>query len=157
MNTEYIFAPAGVDGSDGCLGIIIRDIRTQATDGVKFFTTKDCSQQVGWIRQPKGHSIQPHTHRSTQRIILDIPETLFIIKGKLLVNFYTSEEQYVKGIIVEEGDVVILLRGGHGFECLEDLEMYEVRQGPYLSDQDKQRFTPACQDPSRTNPGYSSP
>ena len=38
------------------------------------------------------------------------------------------------------GDVVLLIRGGHGFEVLEPLEMLEIKQGPYLGDQDKTRF-----------------
>ncbi len=31
--------------------------------------------------------------------------------------------------------------GGHGFEVLEDVEMFEVKQGPYVGDSDKTRFS----------------
>ena len=31
-------------------------------------------------------------------------------------------------------------KGGHGFEVLEELEMIEVKQGPYAGDRDKTRF-----------------
>jgi hypothetical protein len=34
----------------------------------------------------------------------------------------------------------LLVKGGHGFEVLEELEMIEVKQGPYTGDQDKTRF-----------------
>jgi hypothetical protein len=34
-----------------------------------------------------------------------------------------------------------LASGGHGFEALEELEMVEVKQGPYVGDKDKTRFT----------------
>jgi mannose-6-phosphate isomerase-like protein (cupin superfamily) len=34
----------------------------------------------------------------------------------------------------------LLVKGGHGFEVLEELEMIEVKQGPYAGDQDKTRF-----------------
>jgi hypothetical protein len=37
------------------------------------------------------------------------------------------------------GDVM-LIRGGHGFEVIEDLEMIEVKQGPYAGDLDKVRL-----------------
>jgi len=36
--------------------------------------------------------------------------------------------------------VILLASGGHGFEVLEDLEMIEVKQGPYAGDADKTRF-----------------
>jgi hypothetical protein len=36
--------------------------------------------------------------------------------------------------------VVLLIEGGHGFEVMEDVEMIEVKQGPYGGDQDKTRF-----------------
>jgi hypothetical protein len=42
--------------------------------------------------------------------------------------------------ILESGDVILLVQGGHGFEVLEELEMFEVKQGPYTSDDDKTRF-----------------
>jgi mannose-6-phosphate isomerase-like protein (cupin superfamily) len=41
---------------------------------------------------------------------------------------------------LESGDVILLIKGGHGFEVLEELEMIEVKQGPYLGEQDKVRF-----------------
>lgn len=36
--------------------------------------------------------------------------------------------------------MILLASGGHGFEVLEDLEMIEVKQGPYTGEQDKTRF-----------------
>jgi len=38
------------------------------------------------------------------------------------------------------GDVILLATGGHGFQMLEETEMIEVKQGPYVGDQDKTRF-----------------
>jgi mannose-6-phosphate isomerase-like protein (cupin superfamily) len=45
--------------------------------------------------------------------------------------------------VLEAGDVILLIKGGHGFKVLEDLEMFEVKQGPYAGDEDKIKFTPA--------------
>ena len=42
--------------------------------------------------------------------------------------------------ILEAGDVILLATGGHGFEVLEEIEMIEVKQGPYTGDQDKTHF-----------------
>lgn len=138
---EYIFAPAGIDGSDGLLGIVIRKASDQVgSNSIKFFTSKDCALQVGVMKREKGYIIPPHVHQSAVRTVSNVPETLLIQRGRILVNFYTSDQCYVGGRIVETGDVVVLLAGGHGFEILEDAEIYEVRQGPYLTDKDKVRF-----------------
>ena len=42
--------------------------------------------------------------------------------------------------MLEAGDVILLAKGGHGFEVLEELEMFEVKQGPYPGEVDKTRF-----------------
>lgn len=41
---------------------------------------------------------------------------------------------------MEAGYVILLASGGHGFEVLEDLEVFEVKQGPYMGEMDKTRF-----------------
>ena len=38
--------------------------------------------------------------------------------------------------------MLLLASGGHGFECLEETEMFEIKQGPYAGDADKTRFAP---------------
>ncbi len=39
------------------------------------------------------------------------------------------------------GDVILLATGGHGFEVIEEIEMIEVKQGPYAGQEDKTRFS----------------
>ena len=67
-------------------------------------------------------------------------EVLVIRKGKLRVDFYEDNQTYIESHTIEEGDVILLAYGGHGFEILEDCEMIEIKQGPYLGEQDKVRF-----------------
>ena len=43
--------------------------------------------------------------------------------------------------ILNKGDVIILMRGGHGFHVIEEVEMIEVKQGPYIGQNDKVRFS----------------
>lgn len=66
---------------------------------------------------------------------------MFIKKGKLRVDFYSAQQQYLESRLLEAGDVILLIKGGHGFEVLEEVEMIEVKQGPYMGDGDKTRFT----------------
>jgi len=69
-------------------------------------------------------------------------ETLFIRSGKVRVDFYSNQQQYVKSAVLVSGDVVLLAGGGHGLEMLEASEIIEVKQGPYDADKDKLRFDP---------------
>ncbi len=73
-------------------------------------------------------------------------EVLFIKKGKLRVDFYDDYEDYLESVILEAGDVILLVSGGHGFKILEETEMIEVKQGPYSGEADKKRFTGIVED-----------
>ena len=111
--------------------------------GINFFTPNDYSQQLAYMGHPAGKEIQPHIHKKVQREVHFTQETLFIRKGKLKVDFYTDEQEFLESRILEAGDVILLIKGGHGFKVLEDLEMFEVKQGPYAGDEDKIKFLPA--------------
>ena len=108
--------------------------------GVHFFTEDNLSQQLAYMRHPAGKVIEPHVHNPVPREVHYTQEVLFIKKGKLRVDFYTEEQEYLESRVLEAGDLILLIQGGHGFEVLEELEMFEVKQGPYAGDKDKTRF-----------------
>jgi mannose-6-phosphate isomerase-like protein (cupin superfamily) len=108
--------------------------------GVHFFTPGDLSQQLGYMRHPAGKVIEPHVHNPVRREVQYTQEVLFLRKGRLRVGFYDPDQCYLESRILEAGDVILLATGGHGFEVLEEVEMIEVKQGPYAGDQDKTRF-----------------
>jgi len=83
----------------------------------------------------------PHVHNKVQREVFFTQEVLIIKKGKLRVDFYDDDQKYLESHILRDGDVVLLVQGGHGFQVLEELEMIEVKQGPYVGNKDKTRFT----------------
>ena len=109
-------------------------------NGIEFFTPNEFSQQLAYMKHPAGHQIAPHTHNSVNRNVLNTLETLFIRKGKVRIDFYSQEREYLGNRVVKTGDVVLLASGGHGFTMLEPSEMIEVKQGPYAGDKDKIRF-----------------
>jgi mannose-6-phosphate isomerase-like protein (cupin superfamily) len=108
--------------------------------GIHFFTPNELSQQLAYMRHPAGKIIQPHVHNPVPRQVHYTQEVLFIKKGKLRVDFYDEQQNYLDSHILETGDVILLATGGHGFEVLEEIEMIEVKQGPYAGEQDKTRF-----------------
>src|SRR5437016_2367178 len=108
--------------------------------GIHFFTSKELSQQLAYMRHPAGKIIDAHVHNPVPREVQYTQEVLFIIRGKLRVDFYNDSQQYLESRILTAGDVILLIRGGHGFEVIEELEMIEVKQGPHVGEQDKTRF-----------------
>lgn len=108
--------------------------------GVTFFTPDNLSQQLAYMRHPKGKVIQPHIHNLVIREVQYTQEVLLIKQGKLRIDFYNEQQEYLLSRLLESGDLVILVKGGHGFEVVEEVEMIEVKQGPYLGKRDKTRF-----------------
>lgn len=127
-----------VKNGDQVAAVII--YRNHQKDGINFFTPNDYSQQLAYISHKKGKVIGAHTHQIVKRDVSLTQETLLIKSGKLKVNFYDNEKKYLDSRTLQSGDVVLLCSGGHGFEVLEDIEMIEIKQGPYLNDNDKVRF-----------------
>ena len=105
--------------------------------GISFFTPNDYSQQLAYMQHPAGKRIAPHDHKPVQRAVTRTLEVLFVRKGKLRVDFYDEARRYVESRVLAGGDVILLVAGGHGFEVLEPVEMFEVKQGPYAGDGDK--------------------
>ena len=127
-----------VKKKDKLISIIIRN--DYKCEGVDFITPNEYSQQVAYMHHPTGKKIDAHVHNLVHRNVVMTQEVLFIKKGKLRVDFYDEYEDYLESAILESGDVILLVSGGHGFTVLEEVEMIEVKQGPYSGDADKKRF-----------------
>ncbi|HAR62785.1 MAG TPA: hypothetical protein DCS13_04910 [Candidatus Margulisbacteria bacterium] len=121
------------------LAIIVSHSFTEP--GVNFFTPTDFSQQLAFMKHPQGKIIEPHVHNPVTREVHYTKEVLFIRKGSLRVDFFDDDQNYIESRILSAGDIILLSTGGHGFEVLEDLEMFEVKQGPFAGDCDKTRFS----------------
>jgi quercetin dioxygenase-like cupin family protein len=109
--------------------------------GIQFFTPNEFSQQLASMSYSPGKIIPAHTHNPVRREVSYTQEALFIRKGKLRVDFFSMQREYQTSRILRAGDVLLLISGGHGFEVLEELNMIEVKQGPYAGEMDKTRFT----------------
>jgi len=105
-----------------------------------FFTDDSYALQLAFMNHPKGTKIQSHYHNNIERCIPKTQEVLIIKKGEVKVNLYDDDQTLFKTKILKQGDIIMFCSGGHGFEILEDVEMFEVKNGPYLGDKDKTRF-----------------
>jgi len=128
-----------INHGNSLIALIIRNEYNNS--GINFFTPDSFSQQLAFINHPKETSIKPHVHKLVKREVFYTQEVLIIRKGKLKVDLYTNDKQYICSRILYSGDVILLASGGHGFEMLEDTEMIEIKQGPYIdAESDKERF-----------------
>lgn len=130
------------------LALILR--ASTPVEGIRFYTTDDATLQVGHMLRPDGYEIVPHLHVPVERAVSYTQEVLFIKKGRVQVDFYDEQKSYLKSRVLEAGDVVLLARGGHGLRMLQESEIVEVKQGPYVGERDKMRFTAVDSETART-------
>ena len=108
--------------------------------GITFFTPNESTQQFGYMKHRKKHIIKPHLHKKRLTKILYTTEVILLLKGLLRVDFYISSKKYLFSKILKKNDIIMLVSGGHGFKILKDVEMLEIKQGPYSLIKDKIKF-----------------
>ncbi len=99
--------------------------------GVDFITADDNPLQLGVSVYGKRTKIKPHIHKKSIKTIEDIQEVLHIVYGRVEAEFYDEEGKRITGTVLDKGDTILLLSGGHGFNILEDSKIIEIKQGPY--------------------------
>ena len=120
------------------LALVLRSDYSE--NGISFFTPKEFSQQLGYMKRPRGYLVQPHFHNYFSRDVSLTQEVLFIKTGSLKLFIYSNDKTLYFETTLKQGDVVLLAEGGHGFEMLEETEIIEVKTGPHVGEQDKTRF-----------------
>lgn len=119
--------------NNNLLAIIVRS--NFYYDGAKFITENHITQQIAHLSYKSGHMIPSHYHQSWERKVMNTLEVLVIKKGKIRVDFYSILGAYYFSRILFEKDAIIFTsEGGHGFEILQDTDILEIKQGPYIKD-----------------------
>tara|TARA_B100001123_G_C15302560_1_gene1021562 strand:+ start:1433 stop:1867 length:435 start_codon:yes stop_codon:yes gene_type:complete len=121
------------------LALIVRG-KYRKRKGITFFTPNESTQQFGYMKHKRKHIIKPHLHKKRLTKIYFTTEVILILKGVLRVDFYTQIKKYLFSKILKPKDIIMLVSGGHGFKILKDVEMLEIKQGPYNLIKDKIKF-----------------
>jgi hypothetical protein len=133
MSMEYIKT-----NNDVLTSIIIRrDFQPTETT---FLTNPDLAQQVGFVVYPAGGVIKRHIHKNVDRQNISSSEALIIRQGKLEIDVYDQNKSLLVTRVLEAGDFVLMVSGGHGFRVLEDAILLEIKLGPYAGASDKELF-----------------
>jgi hypothetical protein len=120
------------------LAIIIRKNNHPKKMGANFITKNKDPMQLGFINYPTNYKIKPHYHLNRKKIINSCPEVLIVKRGILDVYFYKKNKQKINiKKKLKNGDIILLLQGGHGFKVSKKISLIEIKQGPYLINKDK--------------------
>jgi cupin fold WbuC family metalloprotein len=109
-------------------------------ENTNFLTASDINLQVGFIKYPREGVIQSHVHLPLERHIVGTNEVLFVRSGKMQVYLFNERRELIAERILSQGDLLVLISGGHGFRMLEDTVLLEIKQGPYTGLDEKERF-----------------
>ena len=90
--------------------------------------------QLVTLKHPKGKYLLAHTHRPMPRKTAKMQECIIVKKGKIRVDLYGPDKKMFKKVTMKAGDLLILLNGGYGIHILEDAEMIELKNGPFVED-----------------------
>ena len=121
------------------LALIVRG-KYRNKKGITFFTPNESTQQFGYMKHKKNYVIKPHLHKKRVTKISYTTEVILLLKGIIRVDFYNSIKKYLFSKILKPKDIIMLVKGGHGFKVLKEVEMIEIKQGPYSLSKDKIKF-----------------
>ena len=130
MNIEKIFSDTHR------FAIILRN--EHEDDGTMFYTAKEDSLQLGTIIHEAGYIESPHVHKKKKKIIMDVVESLYIVYGKVAIDFFENGSCF-STITLNQGDTILLIEGPHRLRVLESFKGIKVKQGPYVNlEEDKE-------------------
>lgn len=119
-----------ISADEKMLGYIIK--KSLLPLKTKFITTPEHPFQLGYIVYPTGGVIPKHYHKPVKREIHNSSEALIVLKGECAIDFYDQQLKLVASRELIEGDIVLILSGGHGFRMHADTVLLEIKQGPFI-------------------------
>jgi quercetin dioxygenase-like cupin family protein len=105
-----------------------------------FPTPPQLNLQVGFVVYPQGGEVPRHSHRPVERNLVGTAEVIVVREGRCALDVYDDEGTFVATRELATGDVMLMVGGGHGFRMLEPTVLLEVKQGPYIGADEKERF-----------------
>lgn len=101
-------------------------------DGVSFLTPNDYTLQLGLIEHKAGTIVRDHIHNPDIKYKVNTTqEFLYLEKGLVKAKIFTNQFELIAEVIMEPGDFLLHVAGGHGFEVLKKCRLIEIKQGPY--------------------------
>lgn len=90
--------------------------------------------QVVSLKHKSGKHLQAHMHQPKLRKTYSMQEGLIIKKGSIKVSLFSPDKVKFKDVIIKKGEMLILMNGGYAINFLENSEIFEVKNGPFVED-----------------------
>lgn len=104
------------------------------TAGTTPITSPDQPLQIVTLKHKKGSYLKAHTHVPKERRTSRLQECLFVKSGKIKIDLYTTDKKYVQSLFLKENQTFLLIEGGYGIHIVDDCEMFEFKNGPFVED-----------------------
>lgn len=103
-------------------------------EGLNFITDNSLFIQVGSWWYQNGKRLAKHKHNVVPREANITQEMVYVKSGAMLATIFDQEMNFIEQLVLKEGDLAIMVYGGHGYEILEnDTKIIEAKNGPFLS------------------------
>ena len=81
------------------------------------------------------NQVNAHFHNPLPRQTLGTSECWIVMRGKIKVNLYDTDNSPVCSRYLQKGDMAIFYAGGHSLEVFSrKAQIYELKNGPYEGD-----------------------
>ena len=100
----------------------------------RFFSEANSSLQFGLLAHEAGFIEPAHYHHPIDRQISDLQQMLVVQRGVIVIEFFTSEGDKFREVILKVGDAINLVHGVHAVRVIEDMQCVSVKQGPFFGD-----------------------
>ena len=101
-------------------------------DKTTFFSDASSSFQFGLLAHKAGFQEPPHYHKSFTREIRDLQQMFVVQRGSVAVQLYTDDGQFLREVVLNPGDAIVLVHGVHAIRVLDEMQCISVKQGPFL-------------------------
>ena len=92
------------------------------------------SLQLLTLKHPRGTYLKAHLHSPRKRVPQRLQEGWIVRKGKVRLDLYGPDKRFFKYIFLKKGQAFILITGGIAIHVLDDTEIFEVKNGPFIED-----------------------
>ena len=123
------------DSQGNILAIIIR--ADSKFEGISFLTPDNFGLQIGTMLRPKNDLVPAHIHPQQTRVVKGTQEVLILRSGKMFLELFDEDKNLVESLTITSGDIILLAYGGHQITMIEEVDLVEVKQGPYVKELDK--------------------
>jgi hypothetical protein len=101
-------------------------------DKYNFLTGSESPLQLGMNFYDAGETIKAHYHLPRKIETTHINEFILISEGSVTLTLFDADDQTpFTELLLNKGDMVLLLAGGHAFKVHERTKIVEIKQGPY--------------------------